>query len=209
MIELTIYTAMSGILAMALVWFFMFEYRYYRIRVLRHHLFAARDALFTAAARGDLSFNDRAYGMARTVINGLLRKAEALSLPYVLTLEAMMPRADKDHRLDEFDTRFSKANEKLTETGKAAVARAMNAVHFYVVSHVLHISVVWFIPVQLYKLKLWVSNRLGSFSVREDLKFQIERVEDHYKERLRDLDRQAFAVGESVELENQAYALAA
>jgi len=71
--------------AIIFLWvFFVFVYRRYRVAVLRHHLFAARDRLFERAKLGDLSFDDRAYGMVRTIINGLLRSADTLSIPTLL-----------------------------------------------------------------------------------------------------------------------------
>lgn len=209
MIEFMVYMVLSVGMLLALAWFFIFEYRYYRVRVLRKHLFDARDLLFAAAANGAMSFDDRAYGMARSVINGLLRKAEALSMLYLVGLATIGDKADREDRIVAFEKRFGRATEKLSDAGKTAVIAALEQAHFSVLSHVLHISVVFALPIQLYKLKQWIAVRLGALTSREEFSARVGRIETHMQSQLRELDRQAYALGESVEYEHQAFALAA
>lgn len=65
------------LLLAALWWMFYWPYRQYQIDKTRHRLFAIRDALFDAAAKEScIRFEDRAYGLTRTTLNGMLRTLE-------------------------------------------------------------------------------------------------------------------------------------
>jgi hypothetical protein len=186
---------MSALLVLLLVWFFLFPYRRYRVSVLRHYLFAARDQLFAAAARGDLAFDDRAYGIVRTVINGLLMKSDGLSLASFLIMRLAGATADLRESSEHFDNKLLAARGQLSPAGAAAVENAIAEIHFCVLTHILHISVIFGIPMQLLKIALrlcgipapsyrdWMAKRAG--------------LAQHVEARLKELDRQAYAVGES------------
>lgn len=142
-----------------LFWFFFFAYRQYRLDVFRHHLFAARDRLFERAKAGDLSFDDRAYGMTRTMINGLLKSADTLSLATMLMCWATNGYWRHQDVDDWFDNRFARAQDALTPRGRAAVRVALAEVHFCILSHIAHISVVLSPFVHLFKLGLLLTGR--------------------------------------------------
>ncbi len=60
-----------------LLWMFYGPHQRLRLAETRHRLFVLRDRLFDAAALGeDIRFEDRAYAMARTTLNGMLRTLE-------------------------------------------------------------------------------------------------------------------------------------
>jgi hypothetical protein len=141
--------------AILFLWvFFAFVYRRYRVAVLRHHLFAARDRLFERAQAGDLHFDDRAYGMVRTIINGLLRSADTLSLPTLLIVWSTQRLWNNRELRVWFDERLVRAIAQLSPAGRAAVSAAVAEAHFRVLSHVLHISVIFGPLLQLLKLVL-------------------------------------------------------
>jgi len=148
--------------ALLLVWWWLWaiEYRRYRVLLLKNSLFEARDALFAAAEQGKLSFDDPAYGMTRILLNGMLRQAEALSLPHffgmVLT-RAWWSNPEVERRFNE---RYSRAQAQLTDAGRSAVRSAIDRSHIAIVSHVLHISFFFGLPIQL--LKAWY--RLGAIN---------------------------------------------
>jgi hypothetical protein len=140
-------------LLLVLWWLWAIDYRRYRVLVLKSSLFEARDALFAAAEQGKLSFDDPAYGMSRILLNGMLRQAEALSLPHFLGM--MLTRkwwsdAAIEHR---FNARYARAQTQLTESGRDAVRGVINRAHIAIVSHVLHISLLFGLPLHL--LKAW------------------------------------------------------
>lgn len=55
-------------------------YNRYRVDYLRTQLFAIRDELFDSAARGEVSFDSKAYQTSRTILNGMIRFAHKASV---------------------------------------------------------------------------------------------------------------------------------
>jgi len=134
-------------------WLWAIEYRRYRVLVLKNSLFEARDVLFEAAEQGKLSFDDPAYGMSRILLNGMLRQAEAISLPHfvgMMLTRVWWSNADVERRFNE---RYARAQMPLTEAGRDAVRQAIDRAHIAIVSHVLHVSLVFGLPLHL--LKAW------------------------------------------------------
>jgi hypothetical protein len=154
---------LAAALLLACWWLWAIEYRRYRVLLLKNALFEARDALFAAAEQGKLAFDDPAYGMTRTLLNGMLRQAEALSLPHFIGM--MLTRAWWSNPEVErrFNDRFSRSQARLTEAGRSAVRSAIDRSHIAIVSHVMHISFVFGLPIQL--LKVWY--RIGLVKATE------------------------------------------
>jgi hypothetical protein len=132
-------------------WLWAVEYRRFRVLVLKNALFDARDLLFQAAERGTLSFDDPAYGMTRSLLNGMLRQAEAFSLPHfmgMLLTRAWWSNANVERRFNE---RYVRARAQLSDAGRDVVRRAIEAAHMAIVSHVLHISLICTLPLHVFK----------------------------------------------------------
>jgi hypothetical protein len=152
MTELALRILLAAALLVVCWWLWAIEYRRYRILLLKNYLFEARDELFTAALRKRLSFDDPAYGMTRTILNGMLRQAEALSLPHMTGM--MLTRFWWSNTRIEyrFNAQFERAQTQLTEDGRAAVRKALDQAHVAIVSHMLHISLTLGPVVQAWKL---------------------------------------------------------
>jgi hypothetical protein len=150
----------SSILLLGLVGFFLFEYRRYRVQVLRFHLFAARDRLFESARAGNLAFDARAYGMARHVINGLIDCADRLSLADLLIMRFLTRSSRREANGRRFHARFAEARGRLSPAGQKAVDAAFAEVHFCVLSHLLHVSVIFVLPMQV--IKAWLGPKMSS-----------------------------------------------
>jgi hypothetical protein len=193
------YATLSSLLIIFLWWFFFFEYRKYRVAVLRYHLFAARDELFRRAMDGDLSFNDRAYGMARILINGLIRGADSLSVADLVLTRLLSRRDLLDASAARFRSRFTPAREALSESGKAAVDSALSEIHFCVLSHVLHVSLVLVIPVQFAKAYFRVRGLVttgyaGELFGTKRVVSKVERIPG-VSHHLEEIDDNAFRLG--------------
>ena len=153
MTESTVRIFLAATLMLVCWWLWAIEYRRYRVLLLKNALFEARDALFAAAEQGKLSFDDPAYGMTRTLLNGMLRQADALSLPHFIGM--MLTRAWwSDAEVErQFNDRLTRSQARLTDAGRLAVRGAIDRAHIAIVSHVLHISFLFGLPIQL--LKIW------------------------------------------------------
>lgn len=100
----TLHEAVFWLLLGALWWLFYWPYRSYRLDDARHRLFVIRDCLFDAAADGaSIRFEDRAYGMARMTINGMLRSLEDYG---VFRLLSILWRYSRDEHLRAKCTRY-------------------------------------------------------------------------------------------------------
>lgn len=151
MIEPTIKVALAAALLLVLWWLWAIEYRRYRVLLLKNSLFEARDALFAAAEQGKLSFDDPAYGMSRILLNGMLRQAEAFSLPHftgMMLTRFWWSNVDVERRFNE---RYSRAQAQLTDVGRDVVRRVIDRAHVAIVSHVFHVSLVFALPLQVLK----------------------------------------------------------
>jgi hypothetical protein len=95
------------------------------IRTLyRQQLFRLRDELFLEAARGSISFDDTAYGMLRTIMQGLLWAAEDINLVQIVatSMSAKLLRG----QTAPLAARFAMCVDRITDEKKAAVYR-----HYY------------------------------------------------------------------------------
>ena len=81
--------ALLTVLSLLGLWvLFFWLYRDYRVDLFRERTFALRDELFALGASGAISFDDPAYGMLRSMLNGYIRFAHRLSLLFVVIVFA-------------------------------------------------------------------------------------------------------------------------
>lgn len=80
-----IYHALSTLLSLAVACsLFFWGYRRYRVDHFRQQVFELRDRLFDDADAGLIEFDNRAYGMLRTMMNGYIRFGHRLNLWFIL-----------------------------------------------------------------------------------------------------------------------------
>ena len=119
----SLYEVAFWLLLAALWWLFHWPYRSYRLDDARYQLFVIRDRLFEAAADGaSVRFEDRAYGMTRTTINGMLRNLEDYG---VFRLVFIVWRYSRDEQLQamcaQHKRAFESAVQQLTLEGQRLV----------------------------------------------------------------------------------------
>jgi hypothetical protein len=137
--------------------------------------------------------------MTRILLNGMLRQAEALSLPHFAGM--MLTRFWWSNRDIEqrFNDRFGRARTQLTEAGKAAIQTVIDQAHIAIVSHVFHISFVFGLPVQVLKLSYRLREHLDSRRTSTDLAAFIVRTggaRSPVQQSLGTLDASAHLVGD-------------
>jgi len=123
---------------------FDLPYRQYRIDLLRHQLFGARDSLFAAALDGAISFNDPAYGMTRQIINGMIRFAHQVGFWQLLLMLMTRRIWEVPQQQAKFPRHFANARSALTSNGRKVVDDALNCAHRSLLSHVAHTSLCLF-----------------------------------------------------------------
>lgn len=125
----------------ALWWVFFFIHREHRIDITRDRLFQVRDNLFDEAAKGTLSFDDKAYGIARTTLNGMIRFAHELNLMQVLVSFVMYRYGFKKHAVETYEQQLSGALKELSLEGRHAVLTALAQAHLIILKQLIHTSI--------------------------------------------------------------------
>lgn len=134
--------ALSWLFAAVLWWMFYGPIRKYQCDRARYRLFVIRDNLFEVAARGsDLKFEDRAYGMARTTLNGMLHNVEDFTVVRLLLLLWRVShdvhwRSECAHHSRE----FKRATDELSPEGRRLIHEAMGAAHRVMLVYLLRRS---------------------------------------------------------------------
>lgn len=107
------------ILAIYFVW--LHYYKKYQLDLYRQDIFRIRDDLFLFAAQGNISFDNDAYILARTYLNGSIRFAERSSLLRIIIMRIKF----EEHR-PEFQKKLENTLKELTTDQKNAVSKALN-----------------------------------------------------------------------------------
>lgn len=118
-----------SLLLMALLWWlFFWPYQAYKVDRTRCELFLIRNRLFDAAAEGNaIEFNNPAYTMTRTTINGMLRSIENYGL---LRIGILIWRSSRNKPWRRACARhaieFKRARRQLSPSGRKLVEEAMD-----------------------------------------------------------------------------------
>lgn len=139
--------AASWLLLAALWWLFYWPYRSYRLDDARHRLFVIRDRLFEAAADGtSIRFGDRAYGMTRMTINGMLRNLEDYG---VFRLVSIVWRYSRDEHLQamcaQYGQVFEGAVQELAPEGQRLVIETITHAEHVFIEYVFRTSLLTYL----------------------------------------------------------------
>ena len=123
-------------------WWFYWLHRRYWVDKTRQRLFLIRDNLFNAAARGSaICFDDRAYGMTRVTINGMLRTLEDYN---ALRALGLLLRYKYSLGLRDMCARYLNSNNKsikdLTPDGRDLIKDTMNKANKAFIDYLIHTS---------------------------------------------------------------------
>lgn len=108
------------------------NYKIYLVDKYRQDLFTVRDRLFNFAAEGGIEFDNPAYIMVRTYLNGSIRYAERLSLLKILISRASANQPTKSFFLNDVENRI----KGLTDEQRQIFNKTLNDVTFITVFYV-------------------------------------------------------------------------
>lgn len=132
-------------LALALLPFIFYRvYRAYRIDVLRHRLFVARDDLFNEWAATGRAFTDPAYMVTRYTLNGMLRWAHTLAMTHFL-FAAFHQSEESQQIVAAYNSKKMEAFAHLDEEGRQLLEEAVWQAQLAVFSHLIHTSLPTFV----------------------------------------------------------------
>lgn len=164
-----------------LFWFFDGPCRAYRLDLLRFHIFRARDKLFLAAERGDISFDHSAYGMTRQMLNGMIRFAHELGLWRTVVLVLFQRRSANTRESERFLASYGEAVKSLPLHSKKEVMQATAEAHVAIFSYLCRTSLLLFPLVFFGKWTMKVVLRMTGFArmARRAIPAQAKQIFDH------------------------------
>lgn len=145
-------------------WLYFVEYRSYLLAKARQDLFAARDTLFEAAARGDLPFDSAAYVMTRAMLNGSIRFMHRVSLIRIVGMIYANTMVRGPKARSKFSRDYAAARQELSAAGRQAIDAAHLRMHVvlirYIVTRSLFLSMVNLFAMLLAGLRQAVRKRI-------------------------------------------------
>ncbi len=130
-----------SLISLMMLWVGLFWlYPMYIIDSFRQQMFAVRDQMFLDAADEKLSFDDDAYDLLRTAMNGSIRSAHKLSIVHVLLYVWLLPRGGFGTNKPAFSERVEESLAALPDCKREAYeeyARKMDKLlvkHFFLSS---------------------------------------------------------------------------
>ena len=135
-------------------------WRNYRLELTRQEIFKLRDDLFLYARDGDMSFDDDAYMIMRTILNGTIRFGHKISF-IRLVAPIVVERCYTEGEVSKnFDAVFNNALEQVTPEARRKILKTRNALHRVILEHMIFSSVV---PTLLYVIAwaLRIADKIG------------------------------------------------
>lgn len=145
------FVIISTVLSVALLPFVFYRaYKSYRIALLRHRLFVARDDLFIAWAALGQSYENPAYVHTRTTINGMIRFAHRWDLFEILSMVSVLSVTKRDGSEDERRSKDT-AFKTVGDTERSLLESATRAAHLAILSHAFYTSLPCFFVAILHR----------------------------------------------------------
>lgn len=150
-------------------WWFFVSRSNYLLDLTRQDLFNIRDELFNAAIRGEINFDNEAYKMMRTTLNGMIRFTEDISILHLSSIVLAHKYIFKGRRQEDYENRYRIAMRDLPESQKLLITKISTTAHFIIVRYVIKNSpVLWPVILPLFTLFniLKKTNELVSWALR-------------------------------------------
>lgn len=133
---------LNFLLLLGLWWLVFVELRSYRLDLTRQKLFNIRDELFALAAKGEMAFDSKAYGLMRTTLNGMIRFAHKISLIRLIATIYADEIILKGKGSAAFDKAMSRAISELPFGARKKILAARKEMHRAVLRHIVFSSVI-------------------------------------------------------------------
>lgn len=131
-----------GWIALLLLWIlFFWIYRDYRLDLFRQKLFSLRDDLFDMAIEGKISFDDPAYGMLRSTINGTIQFGHQLGFLDLLCMVLLRRRNSVDENLaSRFNQKWMAACNTFDAETNDRLRSIRYRLHFAIIEQIVFTS---------------------------------------------------------------------
>jgi hypothetical protein len=127
----------SLISILVLVIFLFRLYPDFAVEKFRQEMFSVRDKLFDDARMGKIQFDDEAYWLLRSTMNGAIRFGHRINLPFALCAGWLFSNVEV---VDTFDERFQRAISRLPEETKDLMLQRCAEMNIIVGKHAVFSS---------------------------------------------------------------------
>lgn len=177
--ELIAIALASTLSIFALIALYRWPYRHYRVDRFRDEMFDARAHLFHLAAAGTLRFDDKAYGILRSILNGFIRFGGTLDMSSAFAIAYTDPQGNRESNARRFALEWRSALAELDDATRTEVLRIEKRMHRAVLVHLMLSSPPLFLlalpvlalamaPVVTVRLSSWLWRRAAPLLVRVD-----------------------------------------
>jgi len=169
-----LFVIISGfVFAVGLWWLYFIEYRTYRVDLTRQRLFKIRDDLFKKAEEGIVPFDSKAYGIARTTLNGMIRFAHDLSFLRILIILFTYKKIDQGEHAKRYQDEYAQALKELTKPAQEAILMSQLDMHLMLIAHVVRSSLIMMMLIEPLHFVLRLLHR---WKIRQLIKSERGRV---------------------------------
>ncbi|MES9987056.1 MAG: hypothetical protein ABW077_04025 [Candidatus Thiodiazotropha endolucinida] len=152
MVEITSIVVI-GLLCVGLWWIYYFEYRRYLVDSTRQRLFDIREELFSKARQGIIDFNDPAYGMTRTTLNGMIQYTHDLCLTRLIIVGFTRSLLGPNEYVIKYKKQYKDAFQALeSKSAKQVIATVNRDMHYALVAHVVKHSLFLLVVIWLFMI---------------------------------------------------------
>jgi hypothetical protein len=165
-----LYTALLSLIAICgLLYLVFWLFRSYVLDKFRQDVFSLRDELFDEASRGAIRFDDPAYVILRTTMNGFIRYAHRLDFWNAVILITVEKRR-RDLGAEPFEAAYQRAMQGLSESQVEMINKYYNRMNTTIVRFLVNSNPEAF-PVLfavLVYLTIYVAMHMGAHVVRSN-----------------------------------------
>ena len=125
-------------------WLFFIVQQDYWLDLTRQRLFLIRNKLYDAALEGRISFDDPAYTMTRTTLNGMLRFTHEVNIMYLISVFLAHKYVYKGRRSTDYQNQFDDAIKNLSMENRKLILRTIAESHITILRHIMSTSpILW------------------------------------------------------------------
>jgi len=150
-------------------WLFFVAKQNYCLDLTRQKLFNIRDKLFDAAANREIPFDEPAYGMTRTTLNGMIRFTHQVNIPFLAVIFLTHKYVYKGRRSTDYRQQFDAAMKHLPIKQKQLLLKALADAHLTIINYVMSTSpILWPIlkPISILLSLLHKTNQFRKWALR-------------------------------------------
>ena len=141
-------TALATLLSILGLWFLLVLFRDYCVDRFREDLFSLRQDLFDYAAESGVNFDDPAYGMLRSTMNGVIQFGHRLGLLEILASYFTVRKSGPSGGVFSFWSVWEKRLGTLPQQERKKLLEFHLKMHLLVVKHLLLSSpIMWLLIV--------------------------------------------------------------